>query len=156
MKYLFYISKLYSIPIIQPLIEYLKKSNDEYKIYCNEKVRDDVLGFGLYSTSEIISSLPEGKKFNPDFCLAPGNFIDWRLPGIKVEIFHGIGVEKESHYKIRGFFDVYLTSGPLVTKRFLEMQKKHKNPSPSIIAPRRQCNDMGEKNHNVGEGYIPP
>lgn len=46
--------------------------------------------------------------------LCPGNFVDFRLPGIKVELFHGIGIEKPSHYKIRRFFDLYLTSGPVV------------------------------------------
>lgn len=126
MKYLFYISKLYSIPIIKPLIDYLKQQNSEYKILAAAKIKQAILDLNIYSEAEIITTLKEGKKFQPDFCLAPGNYIDWRLPGIKVEIFHGIGIEKESHYKIRGLFDVYLTSGPLVTRRFLEMQKKLK------------------------------
>jgi len=42
-----------------------------------------------------------------------------------VQLFHGLGVEKEVHYKIRHFFDIYLTSGPFVTNRFEMIQNKN-------------------------------
>jgi CDP-glycerol glycerophosphotransferase (TagB/SpsB family) len=75
---------------------------------------------------EIFSFLAEAKTYAADFVLCPGNFVDWRLPGIKVEIFHGLAVEKPSHYKIRHFFDLYLTSGPYVTERFQKLARRHK------------------------------
>ena len=58
--------------------------------------------------------------------ICPGNFVDYRLPGKKVQIFHGIGIEKPSHYQIRHFFDLYCTSGPVVTQRFEKLQKKYR------------------------------
>ncbi|HQO08926.1 MAG TPA: CDP-glycerol glycerophosphotransferase family protein [Clostridiales bacterium] len=126
MKYLFYISKFYSIPIIQPLMDYLdhSKAND-YVIMVSRKVNQRLKDENIWQNKLVITTIEEGKDFNPDFCLSPGNYVDFRLPGIKVEIFHGIGIEKESHYEIRHFFDVYCTSGPVVTERFNVLQKKY-------------------------------
>ncbi len=121
MKFLFYISKKYSIPIVEPIIEYLEKTEREFAIFTAKKVRTK------YSQKQnLLTSISEAIKFSPNFVIVTGNFVDYRIPGIKVQIFHGIGVEKTSHYKIRHFFDVYCTSGPFVTKRFLKLQKKYK------------------------------
>lgn len=125
MKYLFYISKFYSITIIQPLLDHLDRTKNEYVILVSRKVKKKLEDENIWSDKKIISTVEEGKVFNPDFCLSPGNYVDFRLSGIKVEIFHGIGIEKESHYEIRHFFDVYCTSGPVVTERFNALQKKY-------------------------------
>jgi len=124
MKILFYLSKKYSIPIVNPLIDYLLKTNNDFALYLSEKVRNALPEEWKIFT--ILNSVSEAKKFNPDFVIVPGNFVDPRIPGIKVEIFHGLGIEKKSHYKIRHFFDVYCTSGPFVTKKFNALQKKYK------------------------------
>ena len=124
MKFLFYISKKYSIPIIQPLAEYLNTTEHEYALFVSQKVLNNLPSD--LTGKPIFTSVREAQKFRSDFVLVPGNFVDFRLPGIKVEIFHGLGVEKPSHYKIRHFFDCYCTSGPFVTARFLELQKKFK------------------------------
>ena len=124
MKILFYIAKQYSVPIILPLTRYCHKNNIEYALFISQKVNDilpdewknDLLFFDRKSAA----------TFSPDFVLCPGNFVDFRLPGIKVQLFHGLGVEKESHYKIRHFFDIYCTSGPFVTERFKKLQIKYK------------------------------
>lgn len=127
MKYLFYIAKLYSLPIIQPLCEYLDhQTEDSYILFVSEKVKKKILDTDYWKNKSIITHISEGIKYNPDFCLTPGNYIDFRLPGIKVEIFHGIGIEKNSHYQIRHFFDVYMTSGPIVTQKFQELQNKYR------------------------------
>lgn len=125
MKYLFYISKFYSLTIIQPLIDFLDGTDDEYVILVSRKVKKKLKKENIWSGKQIITSVQEGKDFCPDFSLSPGNYVDFRLPGIKVEIFHGIGIEKPSHYEIRHFFDVYCTSGPVVTAKFHSLQKKY-------------------------------
>ncbi len=124
MKFLFYISKKYSIPIIEPLVEYLQKTNHFYAFYVSEKVQKNIPE--NWREKDIYTSVDQAIKYDPDFILAPGNFVDFRIPGIKVQLFHGLGVEKASHYKIRHFFDVYCTSGPFVTERFLQLKKKYK------------------------------
>ena len=126
MKLLFYVSKLYSLPVVEPLVKEasLRDSKVQVSLFVSSKVKKKLPdSFRHYP---IYTSLDEAIAFNPDFVLCPGNFVDFRLPGIKIELFHGIGIEKPSHYKIRHFFDVYFTSGPAVTKEFERIQKKHK------------------------------
>ncbi|MDO9576725.1 MAG: CDP-glycerol glycerophosphotransferase family protein [Candidatus Cloacimonadales bacterium] len=124
MKFLFYVSKQYSIPIIDPIVIYLTQTDHEFAFYISDKVYK-ILPV-KWQKYKIFRETKNAKDFQPDFVLAPGNFMDFRLPGIKVQLFHGLAVEKPSHYKIRHFFDVYCTSGPFVTERFLTLKKKYK------------------------------
>ena len=124
MKYLFYISKLYSIPIVIPLVRYLEKKGDSFSFFISQKVNDNLPD--EWKDYLCFLNIGDAIKWNPDFVLCPGNFVDFRLPGIKVQLFHGIGIEKPSHYQIRHFFDVYLTSGPCVTERFIQLQDRYK------------------------------
>ncbi len=123
-KILFYISKAYSIPIIEPLVKQCNRDEIKFALYVSKKVKAALPEY--WKKLEIFSFLGEAISYNPDFVLVPGNFVDYRIPGIKVEIFHGLGVEKAAHYKIRHLFDVYLTSGPFVTEKYNQLQQKHK------------------------------
>ncbi len=123
MRFLFYISKKYSIPIVAPLVEYILTTPHQCGFFLSDKVArvlpDSWHGIHRFTT------LDAAIQFHPDFVLAPGNFVDYRLPGKKIQLFHGLGVEKSSHYKIRHFFDCYCTSGPYVTRKFAALQKKY-------------------------------
>jgi len=124
MKLLFYVSKLYSVPVVQPLVKEAERRGVKIALFASSKVKKSLPD--EISALPVFTDLKSATAFKPDFVLCPGNFVDFRLPGIKVELFHGIGVEKPSHYRIRHFFDMYLTSGPVVTRRFTQMQKKNK------------------------------
>lgn len=124
MKILFYISKKYSIPIIEPIVKYLEETDHSFAFFTSKKVRKELSG--NLKKYKLLQNIDETKLFFPDLVIVPGNFVDFRIPGIKVQIFHGLGVEKPSHYEIRHFFDVYCTSGPFVTKQFLKLQRKYK------------------------------
>ena len=124
MKVLFYVSKLYSLPVIIPLAAEASSRNLDFALFVSSKVERNLPA--SLSEEKIFRELGDAIDYAPDFVLCPGNFVDFRLPGIKVELFHGIGIEKLSHYRIRHFFDIYLTSGPVVTERFREIQKKHR------------------------------
>lgn len=124
MRLLFYLSKLYSLPVIQPLVTESTERNIEIALYVSAKVKKRLPE--ALSGCQIFTDLKDAVSFNPDYVLCPGNFVDFRIPGIKVELFHGLGIEKQSHYKIRHFFDIYLTSGPIVTRRFATMQRKYR------------------------------
>jgi len=124
MKFLFYISKKYSIPIIKPIVKFLDSTDYEFAFFVSGKVQAYLPDSWL--NNEVHVSIVTAKTYNPDFVLVPGNFVDFRIPGIKVQLFHGLGVEKPSHYKIRHFFDVYCTSGPYVTKRFQKLKQKYR------------------------------
>ena len=123
MNILFYISKLYSIPIFKPCVSEAKRRNINYYFYVSRKVRNNFPE--QWETDKILDTISETKNKSIDFTLCPGNYVDYRIPGRKVQIFHGLGVEKQSHYIIRGFFDIYCTSGPYVTQRFEKLSEKH-------------------------------
>lgn len=124
MKLLFYISKKYSIPIIAPIVKYLEETNHSFAFFISKKVeKEHFLNLDKFI---LLHDIEETRLFSPDLVIAPGNFVDFRIPGIKVQIFHGLGVEKSSHYKIRHFFDIYCTSGPFTSEKFKKLQKKKK------------------------------
>jgi hypothetical protein len=120
-KVLFYVARAYGIPVIQPMLRYIREQMREEvdvrfflskEVYVNKP--DD------WPDSWCLHSVSEAKGFRPDAVMCTGNYVDFRIPGLKVQLFHGVGIEKASHFKIRHFFDLYCTSGPLVTERFLK------------------------------------
>lgn len=121
-RYMFYIAKTYSVSIIKPLAAFLDRCKAEYCFFVSDKVKQ--VKPVEWADDLVLTDLKDARKFNPDFVLCPGNFVDFRIPGIKVQVFHGLGVEKAVHYKIRHFFDIYLTSGPFVTNRYEQMRLK--------------------------------
>ncbi len=67
----------------------------------------------------------EVSEYQPDAILVPGNVVPDFWPGLKVQIFHGLGEEKRGHYRITNFFDLYCTPGPHMTKRFNQLSRRH-------------------------------
>lgn len=124
MKFLFYISKKYSIPIVEPILKYLKNTKHILPLFVSKKVAVSLPG--TWEKFDIFIDINKAVLFSPDFVLVPGNFVHYRISEIKVQLFHGLGVEKKSHFKIRHFFDVYCTSGPFVSSVFYQLQKKYK------------------------------
>jgi len=123
-KLLFYVSKLYSIPVVSPVFLEAKRRGIPAAFYVSRKVSLNLPE--VFFSAPVYTDLSHARRFAPDFVLCPGNFVDFRLPGRKVQLFHGIGVEKPSHYRIRHFFDYYLTSGPVVTERFRMLESKYR------------------------------
>jgi CDP-glycerol glycerophosphotransferase (TagB/SpsB family) len=44
-----------------------------------------------------------------------------------VQVFHGLAGEKKGHFRIRHYFDLYLTQGPYFTDTFNKLKAIHKN-----------------------------
>lgn len=65
--------------------------------------------------------------FKSDVIFVPGNEVPYYLRGVKVQIFHGLAGEKKGHFRIRHYFDLYLTQGPYFTERFNQLKAKHAN-----------------------------
>ena len=119
-RYLFFITKPYSICIIKPLFEEITKTGRGESLIFIIKNMEQYINSDLHYTM----SIEEAISFCPDVVFVPGNIVHDRIPGLKVQIFHGLCDEKGGHYKITGFFDLYCTSGPLITNRFKELAKK--------------------------------
>ncbi len=120
MKHLFFVEQPYSFSILRPLE---KAAID----------RGDQVGWFLYNLGKpdwidpvtVLCSTKEVQAFSPDSVIAPGNWVPHFFPGLKVQVFHGFGIEKKGHFNIRGLFDLYCTHGPLTTEPFEKLQKKH-------------------------------
>lgn len=72
-------------------------------------------------------SIKEVALFNNDVIIVPGNEVPHYLKGLKVQIFHGLAGEKKGHFRIRHYFDLYLTQGPYFTDRFKKLASKYKD-----------------------------
>ena len=63
--------------------------------------------------------------YKPAAIFVPGNWVPFFFPGFKVQVFHGFGIEKKGHFRIRNFFDLYCTHGPITTDRFQQLAQQH-------------------------------
>jgi len=120
-RHLFFITKPYSISVIRPLYEEIQRSGQgQALIFATPKVKA-LIDFEARSTD----SIHEAIEFQPEVVFVSGNFVHDKIPGLKVQIFHGLCEEKGGHYKITGFFDLYCTSGPLITEKFRRLAEKY-------------------------------
>jgi hypothetical protein len=110
----------YSFAILRPIEEYLQRVGYDYIWYIPEKI----VSLFPYS-SRYTTLLKEVKEFSPDAIFVPGNSVPYRLNGVKVQIFHGFAGEKKGHFRIRDYFDLYLTQGPLFTREFKKLSEKY-------------------------------
>lgn len=121
MKFLFYVSIAYSFEILRPLQKAIIEAGGEVRWYIGDK--------GLKSfilPDEIqLDSIRSVMEFSPLAIFVPGNRVPFFFPGLKVQVFHGFGIEKKGHFRIRNFFDLYCTHGELTTKRFQKLAIKH-------------------------------
>ncbi len=125
MKVVLFCKKPYSFGIMMPLFEQLNKQKHTTIWYFPDNIKDKFpLDLEHISYSHSISDL---LKFNADVNFVPGNDFPHYLPGVKVQLFHGLAGEKKSHFTIRHYFDLYLTSGPYFTDKFNKLAKKYKN-----------------------------
>ena len=120
-RYLHFITKPYSLSVIQALVEEIERGHwgDSLIILpplLEKYIRNDM----RYTTS-----IEEAGSFDPDVVFVPGNVVHDKIPGLKVQVFHGICEEKGGHYKITSFFDLYCTSGPLITRNFKKLAEKY-------------------------------
>jgi len=120
MNFLLFATQAYSLAIMRPLQEAILKRGDNVAWFLYQ------LDPELLTPSEnILTTVSEVKNFNPTAVIVPGNWVPDFFPGIKVEIFHGFGIEKKGHLRIRGLFDLYCTHGTATTEPFTLNAKKY-------------------------------
>ncbi len=123
MKFILFCNLPYSFAILRPLELVLKKSGDEVLWYIPKDIED----IYPFKNSTYTTSVNDLKEYKADVIYVPGNEVPHFLRGLKVQIFHGFAGEKKDHFRIRQYFDLYLTQGPYFTKKFEALAKKHKN-----------------------------
>ncbi|MDD5765300.1 MAG: CDP-glycerol glycerophosphotransferase family protein [Candidatus Marinimicrobia bacterium] len=122
-KYLHFLTRPYSISVVKPLIEEIHRSSHGISLcFATESVLPYLMG-----DFSVTNSIQEAIAFQPDVVFIPGNVVYHKIPGLKVQVFHGLCEEKGGHYKITGFFDLYCTSGPLITEKFRVLSEKYRH-----------------------------
>lgn len=124
--YLLFASLAYAVPTLRSLQEEIIKRGGTVAWYLEDTCPNMLTNEEkrLYNIKEII-------EFNPIAIFAPGNCIYDFLPGVKVQVFHGYPINKrnresDTHFKMRGWFDMYCTQGDSSTPTFKKLEKKHK------------------------------
>ena len=127
-KYLFFLSQDYSFPVLRPLQDVILQRGDEVKWFMyGDEIHKDY----IYPNEIVLNTVTEIINYSPDAVFVPGNVVPSFIPGLKVEIFHGLPSSKARkngqlyHYIIRGMFDLYCTQGPSSTKIFNTLAKKY-------------------------------
>lgn len=123
MKFILFCQNAYAFGIIAPIRDILVKEEHEYVWYISKKL----LSIFPFNEEPHTTSILDLQLFKSDAIFVPGNEIPYYLRGLKVQIFHGLAGEKKGHFRIRHYFDLYLTQGPYFTKRFIELSEKHKD-----------------------------
>ena len=126
-RFLVYISYTYAFPIGEPLEKEIKKRGYEVKWFADEPETQEKFS----SDKAVLKDIQEAIAYNPHIILSITNSIADFLPGLKVQVFHGIAPSKRNfkkgHFRIRGFFDLYSTQGPFTTQPFKKLQKEHQH-----------------------------
>lgn len=123
-RYLMYVSQLYALSILRPIQKAAKARGDEVAWFFDGKGSEY-----LASDECLIPSVKDVMRFKPDAIFVPGNWVPYFFPGVKVQVNHGFIANKFSdskgHFRIRGFFDLYVTQGADTTGPFKELARKY-------------------------------
>ncbi len=123
MKTILFCNLPYAFSILKPLADELEKHDNNFLWY----VPFEMMDLFPYCSMPYTSNIKDLEAFQSDAIFVPGNEVPHWLHGLKVQIFHGLAGEKKGHFRIRDYFDLYLTQGPYFTKKFQHLAQKHKN-----------------------------
>jgi len=123
MKTILFCMNPYSFGILEPVMQVLKEKNHEFIWF----IRPEILDKFPYQDQSYTTKIEDLVRFNSDAIFVPGNEVPHYLRGVKTQVFHGLAGEKKSHFRIRNYFDLYLTQGPYFTRWFSEAAIKYKD-----------------------------
>ena len=110
--YLLYGSERYALAILRPLQDAIRARGDETAWFFDGPGAEDLV------EGERLLTVQQVRQWKPLAVITPGNHLPHFFPGVKVEVFHGFNAGKPRHIYIRGFFDLYCTTGPRDTAQF--------------------------------------
>ncbi|MEO7071656.1 MAG: CDP-glycerol glycerophosphotransferase family protein [Rhodanobacter sp.] len=116
--YLLYGSERYALAILRPLQAAIRARGDEAAWFFDGPGAQDL------RRDERLLSVKQVRAWQPIAVITPSNAVPHFFPGVKVETFHGFDAGKPRHIYIRGFFDLYCTTGPRDTTQFQAIAKR--------------------------------
>jgi CDP-ribitol ribitolphosphotransferase / teichoic acid ribitol-phosphate polymerase len=143
MKCILFCENPYAFAVLAPIRDVLKEKDYDVLWYLSEKLRNEF----PYPKENNTSSINKLSEYKSDVIFVPGNEVPHFLRGVKTQVFHGLAGEKKGHFRIRHYFDLYLSQGPYFTERFMELSEKHKNFE--VIETGWSKLDVYGKNNNL-------
>ncbi|GAA0887409.1 CDP-glycerol glycerophosphotransferase family protein [Rhodanobacter soli] len=116
--YLLYGSERYALAILRPLQEAIRARGDEAAWFFDGPGAEDLVA------GERLLTVAEVRAWQPIAVITSSNAVPHFFPGVKVETFHGFDAGKPRHIYVRGFFDLYCTTGPRDTAQFQAIADK--------------------------------
>lgn len=116
--YLLYGSERYALAILRPIQVAIRARGDETAWFFDGPGAEDL------DTDEKLLTVEQVRAWNPHAVITSSNAVPHFFPGVKVETFHGFDAGKPRHIYIRGFFDLYCTTGPRDTAAFTALSKQ--------------------------------
>lgn len=123
MKVILFCQNAYAFGIMKPLRDEIKRRGYTYTWFITPKLKS----IFPFENDPFTSSIKALEAFKSDAIICPGNEVPYYLRGLKVQIFHGLAGEKKGHFRIRNYFDIYLTQGPYFTTGFNKLKAKHRD-----------------------------
>lgn len=120
-RFLFYVSQDYSFAVLRPL--------QAVALAAGHEVRWLVIGNAspalLLPDEQTVSDIRAAISFAPDAVFIPGDRVPGFLPGLKVQVFHGINEDKRG-YPIpeRGMVDLYCTQSSSQTQMLRPLEAR--------------------------------
>jgi CDP-glycerol glycerophosphotransferase (TagB/SpsB family) len=111
-RYLLYGSERYALAILRPLQDAIRARGGETAWFFDGPGAEDLVD------GERLLSVAEVRAWKPIAVITSSNAVPHFFPGVKVETFHGFDAGKPRHIYVRGFFDLYCTTGPRDTAQF--------------------------------------
>ena len=125
-RYLLYANQDYSFPILRPIQEAITERGSQVAWFVHGNANAESY---LQETDQLCKSVEAVMDFEPFAVITPNNTVPHFFPGIKTQVFHGFNARKrssggvDSHFAIRGFFDLYCTHGPSTTQLFQQLSE---------------------------------
>lgn len=120
-RFLFYLEQDYSFAVLRPLQNAALKRGHEVRWLLVENASAAL----LRADEKSVTDIPSAIAYNPEVVFAPGDQVPGFIPGLKVQVFHGLNEDKRGiDYKERGLFDLYCTEGPIRTAMLKPFERK--------------------------------
>ena len=116
--YLLYGSERYALAILRPIQAAIRARGDEAAWFFDGPGAEDL------AADERLLTVQEVRAWKPLAVITSSNAVPHFFPGVKVETFHGFDAGKPRHIYVRGFFDLYCTTGPRDTAQFQAIADK--------------------------------
>ncbi|MBM4220474.1 MAG: CDP-glycerol--glycerophosphate glycerophosphotransferase, partial [Gammaproteobacteria bacterium] len=112
LRLLFYVEQDYSFDILRPLQAEAKRRGHEVRWLVFGDASAGLLGPGEMAVPDAAA----GVRYAPQAVFAPGDRVPAFIPGLKVQVFHGLNEDKRGNViPERGLFDLYCTQSPSQT-----------------------------------------